>query len=36
MPPYAAALQASVGRPVYDVYSMITWFHTGLRPRVFG
>jgi hypothetical protein len=36
MPPYAAALQAEVGLPVYDVYSMITWFHAGLRPRAFG
>ena len=36
MPPYAAALQAEVGLPVYDIYSMITWFHTGLRPRVFS
>ena len=36
MPPYAAALQAAVGLPVYDIYSMITWFHAGLRPRTFG
>jgi hypothetical protein len=36
MPPYAAALQAEVGLPVYDIYSMIAWFHTGLRPRVFA
>jgi Asp/Glu/hydantoin racemase len=36
MPPYAAALQAETGLPVYDIYSMITWFHAGLRPRVFG
>lgn len=35
MPPYAAALAAELGLPVYDVYSMITWFHAGLRPRVF-
>lgn len=35
MPPYAAALAEAVGRPVYDVYSMITWFHAGLRPRRF-
>lgn len=35
MPPYAAAVQAATGRPVYDIYSMITWFHAGLRPRVF-
>ena len=36
MPPYAAALQAAVGLPVYDIYSMITWFHAGLRPRAFA
>ena len=35
MPPYAAALQAAIGMPVYDIYSMITWFHAGLRPRAF-
>ena len=36
MPPYAAALQEAIGLPVYDIYSMITWFHAGLRPRVFA
>ena len=36
MPPYAAAVQAATGLPVHDIYSMITWFHAGLRPRVFG
>jgi hypothetical protein len=36
MPPYAAALQEQVGLPVYDIYSMITWFHAGLRPRSFA
>jgi hypothetical protein len=36
MPPYAAALQEAVGLPVYDIYSMITWFQAGLRPRRFG
>lgn len=35
MPPYSAALQAELGLPVYDIYSMINWFHAGLRPRVF-
>ena len=35
MPPYAAALRAELGVPVYDIYSMISWFHAGLRPRVF-
>jgi Asp/Glu/hydantoin racemase len=33
MPPYAAALQEALGLPVYDIYSMIAWFHAGLRPR---
>lgn len=36
MPPYAAALQAELGLPVYDIYSMISWFHNGLRPQRFG
>ncbi|MGG5822165.1 aspartate/glutamate racemase family protein [Falsiroseomonas sp. HW251] len=35
MPPYAAALRDELGLPVYDIYSMITWFHAGLRPRRF-
>ena len=35
MPPYAAALQQAVGLPVYDIYSMIAWFHAGLRPKSF-
>jgi Asp/Glu/hydantoin racemase len=35
MAPYAAALASAVNRPVYDIYSMICWFHAGLRPRVF-
>jgi hypothetical protein len=36
MPPYAAALADAVRLPVYDIYSMVSWFHAGLRPRVFG
>jgi hypothetical protein len=36
MPPYAAALREAVGLPVYDIYSMISWFHAGLRPHRFG
>jgi Asp/Glu/hydantoin racemase len=35
MPPYAAALQAATGLPVFDIYSLIVWFHAGLRPRAF-
>jgi len=33
MPPYAASMREAVGRPVYDIYSMISWFQAGLRPR---
>jgi Asp/Glu/hydantoin racemase len=36
MPPYAAALQEAVRRPVYDIYSMVSWFQAGLRPRRFN
>jgi len=36
MPPYAAALRTELGLPVFDVYSLITWLHQGLRPRRFG
>jgi len=35
MPPYAAALRQATGLPVYDIYSLISWFHAGLRPRDF-
>src|SRR5208282_3373148 len=36
MPPYAHALREALGMPVFDIYSLITWFHAGLRPRAFG
>ena len=36
MPPYAAALRAALGLPVYDIYSMVSWFHAGLRPRAWS
>ncbi|EKF41867.1 hypothetical protein NA8A_14659 [Nitratireductor indicus C115] len=35
MPPYAAAVREATGRPVYDIYSLVTWFHAGLRPQTF-
>jgi len=35
MPPYAADVRDAIGLPVYDIYSMITWFQAGLRPRRF-
>jgi hypothetical protein len=36
MPPYAHALRETLGLPVYDICSLITWLHAGLRPRDFG
>jgi Asp/Glu/hydantoin racemase len=36
MPPYAAALAEATRLPVYDIYTMISWFQAGLRPRRFG
>lgn len=35
MPPYAADIRAATGRPVYDFYSFVSWFQTGLAPRRF-
>jgi len=36
MPPYAHALREATGLPVFDIYSLIGWFHAGLRPRDFS
>jgi hypothetical protein len=36
MPPYAKALQAELGVPVFDVYSLVTWLRAGVRPRGFA
>ncbi|GAA0572834.1 aspartate/glutamate racemase family protein [Craurococcus roseus] len=36
MPPYAAALREAVGLPVFDIHSMVSWLHAGLRPWAFG
>jgi Asp/Glu/hydantoin racemase len=36
MPPYAHALRETLGVPVYDIYALVTWFHAGIRPRIFG
>jgi hypothetical protein len=35
MPPYASALRARLGIPIYDWYSMVVWFMQGLAPRTF-
>jgi len=36
MPPYARALREALDMPVFDIVSMIEWFHAGLRPRTYG
>jgi len=35
MSPYSSAVRAATGLPVYDIYSMVTWFHAGLQPNRF-
>jgi len=35
LPPYASALSAAIGLPVYDWYSMVVGFVAGLAPREF-
>ncbi len=35
LPPYAAAVRAATGVPVYDIVSMVCWLHAGLAPRPF-
>lgn len=36
MPPYAAALRRALGRPVFDIYSLVTWLRAAVRPRRFA
>lgn len=31
--PHAKAIQIAVGRPVYDVMTLVDWFYAGLRQR---
>lgn len=31
--PHASAIHAATALPVYDVWTLISWFHAGLRPR---
>ena len=35
MPPYAADVAAATGLPVYDFYTFVCWFQSGLSPRRF-
>jgi hypothetical protein len=36
MCPYAAVLRDRLGLPVFDIFSFVSWFHAGLRPREFA
>ena len=36
MAPYARALEAHLGLPVYDIVGLVTWLHAGLAPRPFA
>lgn len=35
MAPYAADIRRQTGLPVFSIYTMITWFQSGLMPRKF-
>jgi Asp/Glu/Hydantoin racemase len=36
MAPYARALARNLGLPVFDILSLLEWWHRSLRPPVFG
>jgi len=36
MAPFSRCVARTFRVPVYDVYSLVTWFHAGLSPRDFG
>ncbi len=36
MGPYSRALNDLLRIPIYDVYTFVCWFHSGLQPRDFG
>ena len=36
MAPYSWRLQNELGIPVFDVYTFVKWFQSGLEPRTFG
>ena len=35
MAPYARAIQAATGLPVYSIYTLVRWFQAGLSPAAF-
>lgn len=34
-PVHSAAVEADLGLPVFDAYTLVSRFHAGLRPRAF-
>lgn len=36
LPPYAAAIQAAVGLPVYDFTTLIRWLHSGVAQQPYS
>jgi len=36
MAPYSRKLKIDLGIPVFDVYTFVKWFHSGLEPRNFN
>ena len=35
MAPYAAAIRAATGLPVFSIYNFVAWFQSALRPPSF-
>jgi Asp/Glu/hydantoin racemase len=33
LPPYSHAIERRFGVPVYDIITLVEWFHAGLKPR---
>jgi Asp/Glu/hydantoin racemase len=33
LPPYSAAIERRFGVPVFDIITLVEWFHAGLKPR---
>jgi len=33
--PHSAAIERAFGVPVYDIITLLDWFHSGLRPRTY-
>ena len=36
MAPYSLLVSTTFGKPVFDVYTFVSWFHSGLAPRGFN